>query len=148
MQQPSIAVTPSHTSVYFILFKFPAPLGLLFTASADHSDHSLQTSYKKYKAHLEACHTYNQMLSDRVWTGNRLTAIDLVELFVSKSFWHSHVKKYCSQVSNHPLMVEWLKNREHKPEDIDVWGVEKSNYTFKDLIGHLEQAKEKGKGKE
>ena len=77
-------------------------------------------SYKKYKAHLEACHTYNQMLSDGVWTGNRLTAIDLVELFVSKSFWHSHVKKYCSQVSNHPLMVKGLENGEDKPEDIDV----------------------------
>ena len=76
---------------------------------ADHSDYSLQTSYKKYKAHLEACHTYNQMLSDGVWTGNRLTAIDLVELFVSKSFWNSHVKKYCLQVSNHLLIVEWLE---------------------------------------
>ena len=84
------------------------------------------------------------MLSDRVWTRNRLTAIDLVELFVSKPFWHSHVKKYCSQVSNHPLIVEWLENE----EDIDVWGIEKSNYTFKDLIGYLEQAKEKGKEKE
>ena len=60
----------------------------------------------KTQAHLEACHTYNQMLSDGVWTRNRLTAIDLVELFVSKFFWHSHVKKYCLQVSNHPLMVE------------------------------------------
>ena len=58
------------------------------------------------------------------------------------------MKKYCSQVSNHPLMVEWLENGEDKPEDIDVWGVKKSNYTFKDLIGYLEQAKEKEKGKE
>ena len=45
-------------------------------------------------------------------------------------------------------MVEWLENEEDKPENIDMWGVEKSNYTFKDLIGYLEQAKEKGKGKE
>ena len=44
-------------------------------------------------------------------------------------------------------MVESSENREDKPEDINVWGVEKSNYTFKDLIGYLEQAKEKGKGK-
>ena len=57
------------------------------------------------------------------------------------------MKKYYSQVSDHPLMVEWLKNRENKPEDIDVWGAEKSNYTFKDLIGYLEQAKEKGRGR-
>ena len=45
-------------------------------------------------------------------------------------------------------MVEWLENKEDKPEDIDVWSVEKSNYTLKDLIGYLEQAKKKGKRKE
>ena len=44
-------------------------------------------------------------------------------------------------------MVEWLENGEDKPSDLDVWGIEKSNYTFKDLIGYLEQAKEKKKGK-
>jgi hypothetical protein len=76
----------------------------------NHSDHSPQISYKKYKAYLEACHTYDQLVSDGSWLGNKLTAVNLVELFVSKSFWHSHVKKYCSQVSNHPLMVEWLKS--------------------------------------
>ena len=73
--------------------------------------------------------------------------MELVELFVSKSFWHSHVNKYCSQVSDHPLMVEWLENGEDKPFDLDVWGVEKSNYTFKDLIAYLEQVKKKGKRK-
>jgi hypothetical protein len=87
------------------------------------------------------------MVSDGSWVGDRLTAVELVELFVSKSFWHSHVKKYCSQVSNHPLMVDWLEGGEDKPSDLDVWGVEKSNYTFKDLIRYLEEAKEKGKGK-
>ena len=61
------------------------------THLCDHSDHGLQISYKKYKAHLEACNTYNQMVSEGSWLGNKLTAVDLVELFVSKSFWHSHV---------------------------------------------------------
>jgi hypothetical protein len=45
------------------------------------------------------------------------------------------------------LTVEWLEGREEKPDDIDMWGVEKSNYTFKDLIYYLEQAKEKEKEK-
>ena len=44
-------------------------------------------------------------------------------------------------------MVEWLENVEDKPSDLDVWGVQKSNYTFKDLIAYLEQAKKKGKKK-
>ena len=69
--------------------------------------------------------------------------MELVKLFVSKSFWHSHVKKYCPQVSDHPLMVEWLENGEDKPPDLEVWGVDKSNYTFKDLIAYLEQARAK-----
>ena len=33
MQQPSIAVAPNPVLVYHILFKYPAPLGLLLTAS-------------------------------------------------------------------------------------------------------------------
>ena len=33
MQQPSITVTPNCTLVYFILFKCPAPFGLLLTTS-------------------------------------------------------------------------------------------------------------------
>ena len=111
---------------------------------SDRSDHSLQVSYKKYKAYLEACHTYEQMVGD----GHKLSAVDLIELFVSKSFWHSHVKKCFSQVSNHPLMVEWLENGEDGPSNIDVWDMEKSNYTFKDLKEYLEKAKEKGKGKD
>jgi hypothetical protein len=120
------------------------------THLCDHSDHGLQISYKKYKAHLKACNTYDQMVSEGSWLENKLTAVDLVELFVFKSFWHSHVKKYCSQVSNHSLMVEWLENRADKFSDLDVWGIQKPNYTFKDLISFLEQAKEKrtGKGKE
>jgi hypothetical protein len=118
------------------------------THLCNRSDHGLQISYKKYKAHLEACNTYDQMVSEGSWLVNKLTAVDLVELFVSKSFWHSHVKKYCSQVSNHSLMVEWLENKADKPSDLDVWGIQKSNYTFKDLIGFLEQAKEKRTGKD
>lgn len=113
----------------------------------DRSDYGLQVSYKKYKAYLEACHTYNQMLSDGLWVGDKLSAVDLIELFVSKSFWHSHMRKYCSQVSNHPLMIEWLENGDDKPSDLDVWGVEKTHYTFKDLIEYLEQAKVKRKEK-
>jgi hypothetical protein len=122
-------------------------LGIPFHLS-DRSDHGLQISYKKYKAYLEACSTYEQMVGDGQWTGDKLSAVDLIELFVSKSFWHSHVKKCFSQVSNHPLMIEWLENGEGGPSNVDVWGVEKSSYTFKDLKGYLEKAKEKGKGKD
>ena len=116
------------------------------THLCDRSDHSLHISYQKYKAHLEASQTYDRMI-DGSWTGNKLAAVDFIELFVSKSFWHSHVKKYFSRVSNHPLMVAWLENLEDQPSDLEVWGVEKSSYTFKDLDVYLQEAGGKGKKK-
>jgi hypothetical protein len=113
----------------------------------DRSDHSLLFAYQKYKAHLEASQTYDHMISNGSWTGNKLSSVDLIELFVSKSFWHSHVKKYLSKVTNHPLMVDWLENGPNKPSNLDVWGVEKPSYNFKDLEAYLEQGARKGKKK-
>ena len=118
------------------------------THLCDRSDHSLHVSYQKYKAHLEASHTYDRMIADGSWTGKKLFAVDFIELFVSKSFWHSHVKKYFSRVANHPLLVAWLENiPEDRPSDLEVWGMEKSSYTFKDLDAFLQQAAGKGKKK-
>ena len=118
------------------------------TYLSDHTDHGLHVAYQKYKAHLEASRMYDQMVSDRTWTGSKLSAVDLIELFVSKSYFHSHFKKCFSKVSDHPLMVEWLEGDPgHRPSDLDVWGVEKSVYIFKDLAAYLEQAAGKGKKK-
>ena len=116
------------------------------THLGDRSDHSLHVSYQKYRAHLEATQTYERMVADGTWIGNRnkLSAVDFIELFVLKSFWHSHVKKYFSKVSDHPLMVEWLENGAHRPSDVDVWGFEKLSYTFKDLDAYLQQAARRG----
>lgn len=47
-------------------------------------------------------------------------------------------------------MVEWLDQEEYGgnyPSNLDVWGIKKSNYTFKNLIRYLEEAKEKSKVK-
>ena len=114
----------------------------------DRSDHSLHTAYQKYKGHLEASQTHDRMVAGGTWTGRKLTSVDLIELFVSKSFWHSHVKKYFGKVSNYPLLVDWLENEpQDRPSDLEVWGVEKSSYTFKDLDGYLIRAAGKGKKK-
>jgi len=64
-------------------------LGIVFHL-ADHCDHSLHIAYQKYKAYLEACHTYEMKVANGSWIGNKLTAVDLIQLFFSKSFWHSH----------------------------------------------------------
>ena len=74
--------------------------------------------------------------------------MDLIELFVSKSYWHSHLKPNFSKVSNYPLMVEWLENdSENSVSNFEVWGVEKANYNFKDLHTWLAQGKGKKKAK-
>ncbi|KAF8815000.1 hypothetical protein BYT27DRAFT_7027227, partial [Phlegmacium glaucopus] len=59
---------------------------------------------------------------------------ELVEIFLSKSYWHSHVTKTFSTIARYPEMVKWLE-REDKdiPSDLDVWHIQKSEYGFKEL---------------
>ena len=115
---------------------------------ADRNDRGLHVAYEKYKAYLEACHIYEEKVADGSWTGCKLTGVDLIQLFVSKSFWHSHYKPLFSKVSNHPDMIKWLEGERDKPSDEVLWGYKKGSYHFKDLKVYLEQKeKKKGKGK-
>jgi hypothetical protein len=115
---------------------------------ADRNDRGLHVAYEKYKAYLEACHVYEREVADGSWTGGKLTGADLIQLFVSKSFWHSHYKPLFSKVSNHPDMLKWLEGDDDKLSDEALWGYKKASYQFKDLKMYLEQnEKKKGKGK-
>ena len=115
---------------------------------ADRNDRGLHVAYEKYKAYLEACHVYERKVAEGSWTGGKLTAADLIQLFVSKSFWHSHYKLLFSKVSKHPDMISWLEGSKDKPSDEVLWGYKKGTYQFKDLKVYLEQhEKKKGKGK-
>lgn len=115
---------------------------------ADRDDRGLHVAYEKYKAYLEACRAYEKKVADGSWTGRKLTGVDLIQLFISKSFWHSHYKPLFSKVSNHPDMVKWLEGEEDRPSDEVLWGYKKGSYQFKDLKVYLEQnVKKKGKGK-
>jgi len=114
---------------------------------ADRDDRGLHVSYEKYKAYLEACRVYERKVADGVWTGRKLTGTDLIQLFVSKSFWHSHYKPLFSKVSNHPDMVKWLEGHKDKPSDEVLWGYKRGTYQFKDLKGYLEENEKKKKGK-
>ena len=120
------------------------------TLLADRSNRSLQMAYQKYKAYLEATNTYERMLADKSWTGARLTSENLINLFISKSFFHSHYKTYLAKVSNHQLLVDWLVNEPDEwPSNIEVWGVEKPSYNWQDLKEYLEdkEKKKRRKGK-
>ena len=93
---------------------------------------SLQLAYKKYMAFLVACQTLSDMIKNWTWPIKRPTRTELIELFVSKSFFHSHYQRYFSKVADYPNMIAWL---EEEPDsvDIDVWGVQKDNYSFTEL---------------
>jgi hypothetical protein len=108
----------------------------------------LHRAYKKYKAYLEACRTYDQMMADGTWTGAKLTKVDLIQLFMSRSFYYSHYQKYFSKVANYPILMEWLENdSEERPRDKDVWGANmvKSSYNFADLEKFYKDQGKKGK---
>lgn len=114
---------------------------------ADRDDRGLHVSYEKYKAYLEACRVYERKVADGVWTGRKLTGTDLIQLFVSKSFFHSHYKPLFSKVSNYPDMVKWLEGHKDKPSDEVLWGHKRGTYQFKDLKGYLEENEKRKKGK-
>lgn len=138
MTKPSVSESPTDI------------LGQLGISShlADRSDKSLHTAYQKYRSHLEATQTYQRMLADNTWVGSKLTSLDLIELFISKSFYFSHYKHF-KNVSAYPDLVEWLENTsEDRASDVDVWGYQKASYTWQDLKEYLDERKDKGKGKE
>ncbi len=91
------------------------------------------------------------MTCNGTWTIKRPTETGVVELFVGKTMWHQKVRKYFSKVAQYPMMLEWLKDEEGALPDIDVWGEEKSSYTFTDLAKWMDnrdrEVRAKGKAK-
>src|SRR6266511_389819 len=78
------------------------------------------------------------MIKTNTWTIAQPTKTNIIELFVSKSFFHSHYKRYFPKVAKHEDMVAWLNGDEDRMCDVDVWGVKKNVYTFTDLTLWLE----------
>lgn len=135
-------------------------------STLESSDKGIRTSYLKYQSHLQADSTLKQKILDGTWVGRKPTATELIELFVSKSMWHSHYSLF-GQVSNYPLLKKWLDNETDAPGDFEVWGYEKLSYNFKDMKDYMRDSmrntatevgtssslvrdskKSKGKGKE
>ena len=100
-------------------------------------DVSLPVAYQKYMAYLVACNTLDEMVGNGTWTTKCPTRTELIEVFVSKSFFHSHYRRHFAKVADYPEMVAWLEG-EPGSVDVDVWGVRKANYTFVDLRDWLE----------
>jgi len=136
--------TPAEPSLNSFKKEILIQLGISSDLS-DRTEGGLCHAYEKYKAYLQACKTYGEKAADKSWVGDRLTGADIIQLFVSKSFFHFHYKIFFSKVSNYPDMVEWLENSLDAPFDGDLWGEEKGSYNFKDLERFIEEHEKKRK---
>jgi len=130
---------------------------------SDRSRKGLIWCYKKYKAFNAAVQTMDQMSKQGKWPlAKKPSHTELVEIFLSKSYWHSHVAKPFAIVARYPQMVAWLEREDSdSPSDFEVWHLQKSEYGFKELKEwlandgtldkaakrRLELSKDKGKGK-
>jgi hypothetical protein len=101
----------------------------------NNSDKGLILAYAKWKAIQDAY----KRLQAMVWHGTKPNYGSIISLFVSSSMFYSHYKHFNDAVK-YPAMVEWLEEREDRPSDMDLWGKEKSHYTFSDLTKWLKEA--------
>jgi hypothetical protein len=90
---------------------------------------NLQMSYQKYLAFLQA----KNKLETVGWQGKKPMQVDLIQLFASKSYFFSHHKKFFPKVAAYPELDAWLREKEDRLSNVEVWGVEKAIYTFEDL---------------
>ena len=101
----------------------------------DNTDKGLIRAYAKWKA-IKAAYKKLQAMA---WNGPKPMYGIIIALFVSTSMFYSHYK-YFNDAVKHPEMVEWLEERRNGPSDMDIWGHEKSYYTFSDLMKWLKEA--------
>jgi len=102
---------------------------------SDRSKKGLRWCYKKYKAFNGAVQFMDQLSREGKWplAAKKPSHTELVEIFMSKSYWHSHVVKPFALIARYPQMVAWLEDDEDGPSDFNVWHLQKSEYAFKEL---------------
>jgi hypothetical protein len=104
----------------------------------------LTLAYERYKACNKSMQDFNKMKSTGTWptTCPQPTATDIIEIFISKSMWHQYYVACFSNISKYPDIVEWLEEEgEDRPSSVDVWGFQKTSYTFADLKKWLNEQK-------
>jgi hypothetical protein len=109
----------------------------------------LRANYAKYKACLAAQDTLAKKRKDGSWPEGikRPTATEIVEIFMSKSYWHKYITPAFHDISHYPLIQEWLEDLENGPSDEEVWGGVQTSYGFNDLTKEKERRQQQNKGK-
>jgi hypothetical protein len=143
--QPPAAASDDLRQQIMSLLNIPAHLAVRS------SNTDVRTSYMKYQEYLRARSVMLEMIAAGTWTLPTLTNDKLIEIFVSKSTWHSRYSKLFPQVQAYPRLVAWLEHAPDAVSDAALFGVAKQTYMFQDLEGLLEDLKKeklKRKGRE
>jgi hypothetical protein len=145
----SASGTPGPSDIHLGREELLALLGIPAHLTERDKNHSLQDYYAKYQACLKAQQLLDKSSAEGKWPGKKPTSTEIVELFVSKSMWHSHFKHAFSNINNHPSMVKWLEGGEEGPTNLEAWGFEKAHatYNFSDLFSYLDDARKDGKNR-
>jgi hypothetical protein len=99
----------------------------------------LKWYYEKYKEFNAAVQTMDQLLKQGKWPSKakKPNHTELIEVFMSKSYWHVYVVKPFGAIACYLQMVAWLED--DGVSDFDVWHVQKSDYGFKELKDWLDK---------
>jgi hypothetical protein len=143
--QPPAAASDDLRQQVMSLLNIPAHLAVRS------SNTDVHTLYMKYQEYLQARSVMLEMIAAGTWTLPTLTNDKLIEIFVSKSTWHSRYSKLFPQVQAYPHLVAWLEHTSDAVSGATLFGVAKQTYMFQDLEGLLEDFKKekmKRKGRE
>lgn len=157
-QHPSTSCDPSSITTSEDLIDV---LEIDATLCARGSQLGLQYHWKKYLAVQAALAKMNTMVSDGTWKGKPATKRDIIEVFISSSYFFSHHEKLfqplIKDTRKYPILRKWLEGGEDAPSDLEAWGLEKRLYKFQDMIifnsnkgtlnPDLQMDKDKGGGK-
>ena len=106
----------------------------------------LKINYAKYKACLKALRL---KIKEGTWPDGvkKPTSTNIIELFVSRSYWHHYMTQAFHDISHYPILKDWVEDIEGGPIDDEVWGTVQTSYGFGDLQKEKERRQQKGKGK-
>ncbi|TFK36180.1 hypothetical protein BDQ12DRAFT_699705 [Crucibulum laeve] len=116
-----------------------------FTAK---SSHKKKADYRKYCAAIAAKYKLDELCKANAWNMKKPSNKEVIELVIGKSMWHSYYKPAFHKISEYPDMKEWLEGEENPPDDIDVWGFQKTGKPSKVKGKGKKRGKEAERGKE
>ena len=144
---PSLTMPPQHSSILSkdeLIRELNVPVHL-----TDRSDAPLRIAYQRWKAHHAAVDALTKRIAEGRWSFKRPNAKQLIEMFTSKSNWHEYYVPAFQNLSDYPDMLLWLEQDDDAPSNVEVWGVDKDNFLFKDMDSYQSRMmKRSGKRKE